>query len=192
MRSQVYRREIDGPDIVRLVGRGDHVKVEYGGQFVDQVRLSDVRRGVAISLKGGGELALLGGGGAERIVVKLDGSRLKPIVTSFDWPRYAPLVVMITGVANLAVAGLAYAEFEPAWRLAIRREVLLVGLVFVVLHWSRTRFANVAGALVMTSDVVWVLAVGIWSPVTLLLRLFVAGYLSRVAYGEWRSISDAP
>jgi len=188
MRSQVYRREVDGSDLVKLSGHGDVVKVEYGGGQLEQVRMSEVRRGVAIPLAGGGELALMGGDGAHRIIVKLDGERLKPIVSVFNWAGYAPLVLLAAAVGNLAVAGLAYAGYEPAWHLAIRREMLLVGLVFLALYWSGTRWANLIGAVTMVLDVFWVLVAGIWSPTSLLLRVLVAGYLARVAYGEWKAI----
>ncbi len=189
MRSQVYRREIDGPDLVRLSGHGDVVNIEFDGRSINKVRLSEVRRGVAIPLPGGGELALMGGDNAYRIVVKLDGERLKPIVSPFNWAGYAPLVHLGVAVGTLSVAGLAYAGYQPAWHLAIRREMLFVGLLFLVLYWSRTRWANLVGAAVMVLDIFWVMAAGIWSPITLLLRILVAGYLGRVAYDEWQDIS---
>ncbi len=189
MRSQVYRREIDGPDVVRLSGHGDVVTIEYDGRPLDQVRLSEVRRGVAIPLTGGGELALMGGDNAYRIVVKLDGERLKPIVSVFNWAGYAPFVHLAAAVGMLSVAGLAYTGYQPAWHLAIRREMLFVGLVFLVFYWSRTRWANLVGATLMILDIFWVLSAGIWSPITLLLRVLVAGYLGRVAYDEWQAIS---
>lgn len=189
MRSQVYRREIDGADLVRLTGHGDNVKIEYDGRPLDQVRLSEVRRGVAIPLTGGGELALMGGDNAYRIVVKLDGERLKPIGSAFKRAGYAPFVHLGAAVGTLSVAGLAYAGYQPAWHLAIRREMLFVGLLFLVLYWSRTRWANLVGTTVMILDIFWVLAAGIWSPTTFLLRVLVAGYLGRVAYDEWRAIS---
>lgn len=190
MRSQVYRREVDGSDLVRLSGHGDVVKVEYGGGQLGRVPMSEVRRGVALPLPGGGELALMGGDGAHRIVVKLDGERLKPIVSVFNWAGYAPLVLLAAAVGSLTIAGLAYAGFEPAWHLAIRREMLLVGLVFLVVYWSRTRWANLIGAAMMILDVFWVLVAGIWSPTSLLLRVMIAGYLARVAYEEWKAIPD--
>lgn len=67
--------------------------------------------------------------------------------------------------------------------------MLFVGLVFLVLYWSRTRWANLVGATLMLLDIFWVMAAGIWSPITLLLRVLVAGYLGRVAYDEWQAIS---
>ncbi|MDH5421988.1 MAG: hypothetical protein OEY55_09310 [Acidimicrobiia bacterium] len=190
MRRQVYRRDIDGPDVVRLSGRGDVVKIEYEGLAIDTVRLAEVRRGVAIPLTGGRELALMGGDNAYRIVVKLDGEHLKPIGSSFNWAGYAPWVHLVTAVGMLSVAALAYAGYEPAWHLAIRREMLLVGLVFLVLYWSRTRWANLVGVAFMVVDILWVLGSGIWSPMTVLLRAVVAGYLGRVVYDEWQAVSQ--
>ena len=190
MRRQVYRRDIDGRDVVRLSGRGDAVKIEFEGLTINTVRLAEVRRGVAIPLTGGSELALMGGDNAYRIVVKLDGERLQPVGSSFNWAGYAPFVHLATSVGMLSVAALAYAGYEPAWHLAIRREMLFVGLVFLLLYWSRTRWANLVGVALMVGDIFWVLAAGIWSPSTVLLRAVVAGYLGRVVYDEWQAVSQ--
>ena len=190
MRSQIYRKELDGPDLVRLSGRGDLVDIDCEGRRVGQVLQRDVRRGVAISLGDGREVALLGGGGADRIVVKLDGERLRPVVIAFDWVAYVPAVLLAVGVAGLAIGLLAYFEIEWAWRLAIRREALLIGLLFLGLHRSRAPWAMPAGAIVMFVDIIYVLDRGISNPVTLALRLLVVAYLARAAVAHWQAPSS--
>lgn len=191
MRTQVYRTELDGPDIVRLHGLGEMVKVELEGRLVEEIRLTEIHRGVAVSLGNGRELSLMGGNGAERIVVKLDGERLLPIVKTFNWPAYVPHVLLGTSVFTLVVATLAFAEVEWVWRLAIRREVLLLSLAFAILYRFKSQpLISLAGVAVMLIDLVYVFANGIWNPFTLLLRLLVAAYLARAAFVESQQASS--
>ena len=187
MRSQIYRKELDGPDLVRLSGRGDLVDIDCEGRRVGQVLQRDVRRGVAISLGDGREIALLGGGIADRIVVKLDGQRLTPVVFAFDWVAYVPIVLLTVAVVGLTVGLLGYLRVDWAWRLAIRREVLLIGVLFLGLHRSRAPWAMPVGAFLMLLDLIYVLDRGISNPTTLAFRLLVMAYLARAAMAHWQA-----
>ena len=190
MRRRVYRSELDGPGVVALRERGDQVTVEYLGTAIQQVKVSEVRRGVAFPTGDGHELALFDGGRGSRITVKLDGERLTPTMTQFNWVGYAPHVLMATALVALTMAGLAYARIDWAWHLVIRPEALIVGVAFMTLYWTGWRFGIPVGAIVMTLDVFYAMLFGLWTPTTLLVRIVIAGYLARAAYDQWEALSE--